>query len=144
MSYTFATNKRSPAMQAALYHARTKNLAAKKSVAVADLSANAYGSITFAANPLTNATITLGGTVITFGTTVAIGANLAATLTTLLAFVNASADANLLKCAYAVVGSALTIKSKTPGTSAFTLAASVATVSHSPLVSPTIHKRAKL
>lgn len=131
-------------MQAALYRLRHKNTVAKKSAPVSDLSANAYGSITFASNPANASTITLGGTVVAFGTTVAIGASLAVTLASLLTFLNASADANIKKCAYTVSVNSLSIRSKTAGTSTFTLAASAATVSHSPLVLPTITKRATL
>lgn len=143
MSFSSAANvmRRRAGMQAALYRVRAKNLVAKKSVAVPDLSANAFGSITFPANPTNNATITLGGTVVTFGTTITIGVNLAATLATLVAFLNASADTNIKKCTYTISGSVLTIRSKTPGTPTFTLAASAASISHSPIQLPVIQKR---
>lgn len=136
--------RRSANLQAALYRARQRNTVAKNATPVADLSANAAGTITFPSNPATNATITLGGTVVTFGTTITIGANLLATLTTLVAFLNASADANIKKCVYSLGTNAIGIRSKTPGTSTFTLAASAATISHSPLVLPTIQKRKAL
>lgn len=129
-------------MQAALHRVRQKN--ASSIVITADLAAFATGSVSFAANPANSSTITLGGTVITFGSTVAIGANLAATLVTLLAFVNGSADANISKCTYSVVGSALLIKFKSAGVATFTLAASAATRSGATLVLPTIRKRKAL
>lgn len=97
----------------------------------------ALGSITFAANPANNATITLGGTVITFtsgvpnGNQVQIGADTATTLGNLLGFLNSSTDANLVKFVYSTLGNKLYLKAATPGTAgnALTLAASAATVS---------------
>lgn len=132
-----------PGGAAAFYYARKANRAAEKSAPVPDLSAHAFAAITFPSNPASNATITLGGTVVTFGTNVTIGANLAATLANLLAFLNASVDANIIKCVYSVPGnSTLGIVSKAAGTSTFTVAAAgPATISHSPLVLPTITKR---
>lgn len=139
------TNKRRhAALQAALYHARARNTEAQNSTPVTDPTGTPYGSITFAANPASNSTITLGGTVITFGTTVAIGASLAVTLASLLTFLNASADANIKKCTYQVSATSLGIRSKTAGVSTFTLAASAATISHSPLMLPTINERPAL
>lgn len=144
LSGTQNVQRRRASLQTALYHARVKNAVAKKSAPVADLSANASGSITFASNPANASTITLGGAVVTFGTNVAIGGSLAVTLASLLAFLNASADANVKKCAYTIAANSLGVRSKTTGPSTFTLAASAATISHSPLVLPTITKRAKL
>lgn len=141
MANTAQMIRRRAIMHAALYHAR-KNSAAVQ--VVTDLSALAYGSISFAANPAGSSTITLGGTVVTFGTDVAIGANLAATLVTLLAFLKASANANLIKCTYDIIGSVLAIRSKTAGSATFTLAASAATRSGPTLTLPTIRKRKAL
>lgn len=116
-------------LQGALYQARKRNHAAHKAVAVNDLTQAAWGTIVFAANPLSNATITIGGTVVTFGTNVTIGANLAATLANLLTFLQASANVNLVKATYAITDTALHVRAKTLGAATLTLAASVATVS---------------
>ncbi len=97
----------------------------------------AKGTITFAANPSASSTITLNGTTVTFvasgatGNQVNIAGTLAATLTALATFLNASADVQITKCFYHVNATVLTVVYKTAGTSgnAFTLAASVATVS---------------
>jgi hypothetical protein len=99
----------------------------------------AFGSITFAVNPSAAATITIGGTAVTFvtslttGNQILIGATLAATLANAVTFLNQSADVNLSKATYSVnqAGTALQIVYKTPGTAGntFTLAASAATPS---------------
>lgn len=126
---------------AALYAARKRNRAA---TLVTDLSARASGSISFSANPSNAATITIGGTAVTFGSTVAIGASLAVTLATLLAYLRASADANLSKATYAVTGSVLGVVAKTRGAATLTLAASAATVSHATVQLPQINQRVPL
>jgi hypothetical protein len=141
MSLSKANLGRRVRMHAALNHARNKN---QNVVTTADLSAMAYGTISFAANPANSSTITLGGTVVTFGTDVAIGANLAATLATLLTFLKASANANIVKSAYDINGSLLTIRYKTAGVATFTLAASAATRSGPTLTLPNIRKRKAL
>lgn len=128
-------------MQAALHRNREKNLI---TVAAPDLASLATGSITFPSNPLSNSTITIAGTVITFGTSVAIGATLAITLASLLAFLNASVDANLIKHTYSISGSVLAIKAKSPGVATTTLAASAASVSASTIKLTVIHKRKAL
>lgn len=133
---------RRAAMQAALYHSREKNLIS--TTLVSDPASLASGSITFASNPANNSTITLGGTVVTFGTDVTIGASLAITLASLLAFLNASVNANIIKCTYTITGSVLDIRSKTPNNTTFTLAASVATVSHATIQLIQIRKRKAL
>lgn len=99
----------------------------------------AYGAITFAVNPTAAATITIGGTLVTFvtslttGNQILIGANLAATLANAVTFLSQSADTNLVKATYSVnqAGTAIQVVYKTPGASGntFTLAASVATPS---------------
>jgi hypothetical protein len=123
--------RRRVAMQTALYHARHKNQV--ETSLVNDPASLSWGSIAFSANPSNGATITLGGTVVTFGTTVTIGASLAITLASLLVFLQASADTNIKKCTYSITGSILGVRSKTPNNTAFTLAASAATVSHATL-----------
>lgn len=139
-----SAKRRHAALQTALYHARAKNHDAANAVAVDDPTSLSWGSITFAANPVSNSTITLGGTVVTFGTNVAIGADLATTLSSLLVYLTNSADANIVKCSYAVSSPVLAIRSKTPNNTAFTLAASAATVSHATLKLAQITKRAAL
>ncbi|MFM0044123.1 DUF3383 family protein [Paraburkholderia sediminicola] len=99
----------------------------------------ASGSITFALNPSAAATITIGGTAVTFvtslttGNQVLIGATLAATLANTVTFLNGSSDVNISKATYSVnqAGTALQIVYKTAGTAgnALTIAASVATPS---------------
>lgn len=99
----------------------------------------AFGSVTYTVNPSAAATVTIGGTVVTFvsslttGNQILIGANLAATLANAVTFLNQSTDVNLSKATYSVnqAGTALQIVYKTVGTAgnAFTLAASVGTAS---------------
>lgn len=75
----------------------------------------ASGTATFSANPTALDTLTIAGTAITFvasgatGNQVNIGASLPATLSNLLAFLQASADTGLVKCSYVLSGSVLTI-----------------------------------
>lgn len=133
--------RRRASVQAALRVARKVNLAGTS--LVSDPTSLATGLITFPGNPAGSSTITLGGTVVTFGTNVAIGANLGVTLASLLAFLNGSADANISKCTYSVVGTALTVRAKTPNNTTFTLAASAATVSGATLQLAKIRKRKK-
>ena len=81
----------------------------------------ATGSATFSANPAANDTLTIAGTAVTFvssapsGLQVLIGSTLAQTLANLLGFLQTSADTNIVKCTYAVVGSVLNITSVTRG-----------------------------
>jgi hypothetical protein len=99
----------------------------------------AFGSVTYSVNPTTASTVTIGGTVVTFvsslttGNQVLIGANLAATLAAAVTFLNQSTDTNLSKATYSVnaAGTALQIVYKATGTTgnSFTLAGSVGTVS---------------
>jgi hypothetical protein len=140
MAYsTFPKFKNSaPALQAAILRARKAN---KSAVPTVDNSSFATGSFLFHSNPASNNTITIGGTVVTFSTNVAIGASLAITLATLLAFLKASANVNLVKQTYAISGNSLVITGKTTGV-LFTLASNFATVSPSQLV--TITKRKAL
>lgn len=82
----------------------------------------AIGSYTFAGQPAANDTITINGTVVTFvasgatGNQVNIGASLTVTLASLLAFLSASADVQLVKFTYIVVGSVLYLTAVTAGT----------------------------
>lgn len=94
----------------------------------------AAGSYAFSAQPANNATVTIGGTVVTFvtatptGAQVKIGADLATTLTSLVQFLNGSADVNLVQASYALGmdNASITVTFKTIGTggNAFTIAAS--------------------
>ncbi len=75
----------------------------------------ASATATFSANPVANDTLTIAGSAITFvasgatGLQVNIGTSLAATLSNLLAFLQASADSGLVKCSYSLSGGVLTI-----------------------------------
>ncbi|MGI4812804.1 MAG: DUF3383 family protein [Janthinobacterium lividum] len=99
----------------------------------------AIGSIGFSVNPSAAATITIGGTVVTFvaalttGNQILIGATLAATLANAVTFLSQSSDVNLSKATYSVnsAGTALQIVYGTPGTAGntFTIAASAGTTS---------------
>ena len=81
----------------------------------------AIGNFTFAAQPAANDKITLNGTDITFvssapsGNQVLIGASLAATLTNLVTFINASTDTQILKFKPYLVGTTLYVAATTPG-----------------------------
>jgi|ERR1035437_618961 hypothetical protein len=115
-----------------------------RTMLVDDLASFATGNIIFSSNPLSNATLTLGGTVVTFGPAggnVHIAGSLTDTLANLLAFLNASGNVNLIKCTYVVSGSGLFIRYKTAGIKTFTLAASAATVSGATLKLNQIQKR---
>jgi hypothetical protein len=131
----------SNAQASGLYYARKRNRAA---VLAPELSAQASGSITFAVNPSNAATITIGGTVVTFGFGVTIGAGRAATLVNLLAFLRASNDTNLVKATYGVTGNVLAVRAKARGVETLTLAASAATVSHGTVKLPQIKQRVTL
>src|SRR5581483_8486305 len=97
---------------------------------------NAYGSITWAVNMIQGETINLNGTVVTFvtgspsGNQVQIGANLAATLTSLVTFLSGSADSNISQCTYSQsLGTTLSIIYKNSGYAgnSFTISAGYAT-----------------
>lgn len=81
----------------------------------------ATGSFTFAGLPANNDTITLNGTTVTFvtaapvGNQVQIGASVAATLASLLTFLQSSADVQLVKFNYYVVGSVLYVSAVASG-----------------------------
>ena len=98
-------------------------------------TAFASGTITLASQPSSGDTVTIGGTVVTFvtqnpiGNQVIIGANAAATAQSLAAFLIGSFDTNLVKFAYTVAGTVITLKSVAAGTggNSLTLATSNAT-----------------
>ena len=98
----------------------------------------ASGSITFAAQPLANSTLTINGTVFTFvasgavGNQVNIGANLASTMTALAVALNASVVTGVALATYTGTATALTILHDTLGSTGntFTLAASISPASN--------------
>lgn len=132
--------KLTAAQQAGSYYVRKRNR--RSTTLVTDTVSRAQGSVTFSTNSAQ--TVTIGGTVVTFGTSFALGASLTATLAALLAYLAASADANLTKASYQVLGSALIVQCKAPGAGHLTLAASAGTVSNGSFTLPQIRKRAAL
>jgi hypothetical protein len=143
-SMTFPRVRITNGQAAALYYAGKRRLSAFQGPAIDDKASHAYGTIRFSANPSSGATITLGGTVVHFGTDVAISASLAVTLANLLTFLQASVDANIAKCTYYISGSDLSVRSKEANDASFTLAASVATVSGATLKLMKINSRVAL
>jgi hypothetical protein len=125
--------------QAGTYYARKRN---RSTSLVTDVVSRAQGNVSFSANSAQ--TVTIGGTVVTFGTSFALGADLTATLAALLAYLVASSDTNLLKATYQVIGSALVVRCKVPGAGHLTLAASAGAVSNGSFTLPQIRKRAAL
>lgn len=93
----------------------------------------ATGNVSFTVNPTAGSTMTLGGSTVTFvasgatGLQVNIGATLAATMTALLSFLQASADVNLVKFTYSLSGTTLNLTAATAGTggNALTVATNV-------------------
>jgi hypothetical protein len=93
----------------------------------------AMGTATFSVIPTATDTLVIDGTSIAFiahggtpvGNQVALGTDVPTTLVALLAFLTASADTNLVKMTYSVVGNVLYIVSKLTGTAgnAYTLTA---------------------
>ncbi|MDZ5448951.1 hypothetical protein [Labrys sp. ZIDIC5] len=82
----------------------------------------AAGKISFSGQPTASQTITLNGTAVTFvasgatGLQVNIGANLAATLASLLTLLQGSSDTQLVKFTYALSGTDLNLTAATGGT----------------------------
>ena len=93
----------------------------------------ATGTVTFTGQPTAAQIITIGGTVVTFvasgavGNQVNIGGTLALTLTALQTLLAGSSDTNIVKASYSVTTTALTVTYKTLGTSgnSFTIATNV-------------------
>jgi len=108
----------------------------------------ASGTIAFSAQPANTATVTIGGTVVTFKTSagaspeVQIGATLADTIRNLVWVLNASTDSALDDCRYSTdrTANTLTITHKTIGTSgnSFTLARSTSPASNATLSGATL------
>lgn len=96
---------------------------AAATVTLQDNGVAATGNIAFTTNPVAATTVTLGGTAVTFvasgatGNQVNIGGTLATTLASLLSFLQASADVNLVKFTYALNGNTLNLTAATTGTS---------------------------
>lgn len=112
----------SPQSQAGYYWARKRN---RRDTALADdLTAPAWGTIAFATNPSNSQTVTINGTVITFGSTVTVAASLALTLAAVATYI---AGHPITGVTVTVSGNGLLIQSTTPGNAAPTLAASNAT-----------------
>ncbi|MFG1388810.1 autotransporter outer membrane beta-barrel domain-containing protein [Xanthobacter versatilis] len=92
------------------------------SYAVTNAAVAATGSVSFTTNPSASSTITLNGTAVTFvasgatGNQVNIGGSLSATLASLLTLLQGSADTQLVKFTYAVVGTSLNLTAATAGT----------------------------
>lgn len=126
---------------AGAYFARRRNRAARNTVLVDDNAAPAWGTINFSANPSNGHTITINGTVITFGTTFAIGADLAATLAAALSYIEANAISGVF---VSLSGNGILVQSTTPGDDSITLAASNATVSDATLKKQQINARVPL
>jgi hypothetical protein len=131
--------KLTAAQQAGSYYARKRNRA---TTLVTDIVSRAQGSVSFSTNVAQ--TVTIGGTVVTFGTSFALGATVTATLANLLTYLTASADTNLVKASYQVLGSALIVTCRAPGAGHLTLAASAGAVSNGRFTLPQIRKRAAL
>ena len=97
----------------------------------------AIGNAVFSGQPTASDTLTIGGTAVTFvsgtptGNQVKIGTDLPTTLASLATLLNGSADTNLVKASYSVVGSTLYIVYKTTGVggNSFTLAKSSTAIS---------------
>lgn len=97
----------------------------------------ATGNIVFSANPADQSTITLQGTVVTFSTApttgkVTIAGTLALTLANLLAFLQASTDANLTLLEYSIDATHLFVTAAAGGVAgnAYTLVASATPASN--------------
>jgi hypothetical protein len=112
---------------AAWYYARKNN---REAVLENDLAQPGWGLITFSVNPSSGDTVTLGGSIVTFGTNVMIGANLITTLANLMVYLLASNDPNIKQAKYSVEIDTLLILSDNH---TMTIAASAATVSHATL-----------
>lgn len=127
------------AQAAGAYFARKRNRVS--TALVDDAFAPAWGTITFASNPSNAQTVTINGTVITFGSTVTVGADLAATLAAILAHIAAHPISGV-----SVTGSGdgLLIQSTAAADTSITLAASNASVSHATLQKQQVNARVPL
>lgn len=121
------------------YFARKRNRT--QTAVIDDVYSPAWGTILFAANPSNSQTITINGTVITFGSTVAVGDDLAETLAAVAAYIaeNPISGANV-----AVSGNGLSVTSVAPADTSVTIAASNATVSHGTLQKQRVRARVPL
>lgn len=122
------------------YYARKRNRV--ETSLITDVTAPAWGTVTFGVNPTSGDTATINGTVLTFGTTFAIGASLAATLLTAATYVAAHAISGV--GSVSVSGNGLLVLSAKPADTSITLAASAGTVSHSTLQVQQVNARTPL
>lgn len=127
------------AVAASAYWARKRNR--MQTALIDDDYAPAWGTILFAANPSAGHTITINGTVITFNTTVTIGATLAATLAAVLTYLAAHPVSG---ASVSLSGDGLLILSTTSADTSVTISASNATVSHATLQKQQINARVPL
>lgn len=129
----------SPQAQASMYWARKRNRLS--TALVDDLTAPAWATARFAANPSNSHTVTINGTVITFGSTVTVAATLALTLAATVAYIVANPISGV---SVSASGNGLLVQSTTPANTAPTLAASNATVSSANLVRRKTNQRVPL
>jgi hypothetical protein len=129
----------SPQAQAGSYWARKRNR--RSTTLTDDLTAPAWATASFGANPSPGDTATINGTVITFGTTVTIAGSLALTLAATVAYILAHPITGVN---VSVSGNGLLVESVTPGDTTPTLAASNATVSSATLVKRRTNQRVPL
>lgn len=118
------------------YYARKRNRT--ETAIVDDTFSPAWGTIAFATNPSNTHTITINGTVITFGTTVTVGPDLPTTLASVLAYL---ATHPIAGATVSRSGNGLLIQSAAPADTSVTLAASNATVSSGNLQKQKVNAR---
>lgn len=126
---------------AGAYFARRRNRAAQAATLVDDNASPAWGTIAFPANPSNGHTVTINGTILTFGTTFATGASVAATLTAALNYLDAHPISGVF---VSISGDGLLVQSSTPGDDSIAIAASNATVSGATLKKQQINARVPL
>jgi hypothetical protein len=137
--------KMTAAVQAGLFNVRKRNKLGTS--AVNSTVAPAYGTITFPTNPANLATITIGGTIITFvtgtpsGAQVKIGTDTNATILALLTYLAANPIASVNVSGG---GESILVQSIKPADTSVTLAASAATVSGANLVPQTVNARSNI
>jgi hypothetical protein len=136
-----------PAQQAGLFHARKRN---KLMASVVDSATEpAWGSISFASNPLNLQNITINGTLLTFvtgapsGSQAQIGTTLADTLANVVAYFAANPVTGVASIT-ASGSDSLSVQSAAPADTTVTLAASNGTVSHPTLQKQKVRARTKL
>jgi hypothetical protein len=131
--------------QAGAYYARKRNRAAQETALVDDQTAPAWGTITFVPSPLpgNGDTITIHGTVITFGTTVGLS-GLVTLAEVLDAVVNYITTHPISGVSVSLSGNGLLVQSTAPADTSIAIAASAATASGSHLTKQQIRVRVPL